>query len=98
MSWETLILNDSFDINIIDPNKDIYITNEKINLSFSWTWTLTGSHLEIFKIYDDSLYINYQTFSFLLVISLVWLLLIITLIKVFQSWFNFWFNIFNNKK
>lgn len=72
--------------------------NEKINIWFSGTWNISESHFELLKIYQDSIYINYETFTFLLVVILVWLLLMITLIKTFQYWFNFWFFLVTNEK
>lgn len=77
---------------------DMNLLNEKIDIWFSWTWTLTEKHFELLKVYDDSLYINYETFTFLLVVILVWTLLMLTLIKTFQFWFNFWFFLTTNWK
>lgn len=74
------------------------VLNEKINIWFSWTWNITEKHFELLKIYQDSIYINYETFTFLLVVILVWLLLMVTLIKTFQYWFNLWFFLVTNEK
>lgn len=52
------------------------------------TGSLTIDHFEFFKIKDGSYFVNYDTFAFLLVTIVVWILLMKTLINLFLYFFN----------
>ena len=61
-----------------------------ISASYSWA-TDTRDFLQLFVYTDWETLINQDTFSYLLVIVIVWILLIKTLIKIFSFFFIFGF-------
>lgn len=69
-----------------------------LNITRSWTWELNSRHLEIIKVYNDSYYINQDTFTYLLILIFVWVLLMRTIIKVFEITFNFGFSLSSNQR
>lgn len=96
MTWETYITNESLDFNILNENLNF---TWSLNLDLKWVETLTTrDHLEIFTIKDNSFYINQDTFSYLFILILVWVLLMKSLIKISQFFFNIWFSITTWKK
>jgi len=82
-------------LNITSSSWEILTTSWSLDLNFSWTWILTRDHLELLKIKDNSFYVNQDTFSYLLVLVVVWVLLMKTLIKIFIVFFMVWFKLVN---
>lgn len=72
---------------------DIIEYSWSLDFNLSWTWNIEKYHLELFKFYDNSIYVNYDTFTFLIVTIIIWILLMKSLIKITIVFFNYGFNI-----
>lgn len=91
--YEEIIFNSSFSL----EDYDLTYNEFWLIKSFKKKEILNDKDYLLFKKYWEKYYLNYETFSILLITIIIWFLCMLTLIKTFINSFKLWFFITSKK-